>query len=391
MQTPADIVIGKVTPQPIVRTASLRADHPDAAVALARLLQPEDLDSVILFASPRADIPALVAGAQRSMSRAHVVGCTTAGEINATGYTEGEIVAIGLPRSQFRSRAILLEQLQNIQTEELVPRLLAARNDLITEAPGWDNEFAFLMIDGMSLREDVLVAQVAAALGPIPLFGGSAGDMNRFSRTQVFAAGRAVAKAAVLVLVRTRCPIRVFRSDHFAPLDRQMVVTRADPDARIVSEINGAPAGPEYARILGKDPAQIDTFTFASHPVVVKVGGQHHVRAIQRVAPSGDLHFFSAIGEGLVLTLAGSEDMPTHLERELTALAKGVAPDIVLGCDCLLRRLEAEQKQMTGALSTILARHRVRGFSTYGEQHGAMHVNQTLTGVAIYPPPKDSP
>jgi len=26
------------------------------------------------------------------------------------------------------------------------------------------------------------------------------------------------------------------------------------------------------------------------------------------------------------------------------------------------------------------------GFSTYGEQLNSMHVNQTLTGVAFYPP-----
>jgi hypothetical protein len=26
------------------------------------------------------------------------------------------------------------------------------------------------------------------------------------------------------------------------------------------------------------------------------------------------------------------------------------------------------------------------GFSTYGEQVNSMHVNQTMTGVALYPP-----
>jgi hypothetical protein len=33
-----------------------------------------------------------------------------------------------------------------------------------------------------------------------------------------------------------------------------------------------------------------------------------------------------------------------------------------------------------------LVKHNVRGFSTYGEQIGSIHVNQTFTGVAIYPP-----
>ena len=41
---------------------------------------------------------------------------------------------------------------------------------------------------------------------------------------------------------------------------------------------------------------------------------------------------------------------------------------------------------MTNALSGILSENRVIGFSTYGEQVNSMHVNQTLTGVAIYPP-----
>jgi len=34
----------------------------------------------------------------------------------------------------------------------------------------------------------------------------------------------------------------------------------------------------------------------------------------------------------------------------------------------------------------VLRRHNVRGFSTYGEQLGALHVNHTMTGVAFYPP-----
>ena len=38
------------------------------------------------------------------------------------------------------------------------------------------------------------------------------------------------------------------------------------------------------------------------------------------------------------------------------------------------------------AISEVLSRHSVVGFSTYGEQIGPMHVNQTMTGVAFYAP-----
>jgi hypothetical protein len=178
----------------------------------------------------------------------------------------------------------------------------------------------------------------------------------------------------------------VFKTEHLAPTDVRMVVTGADPARRIVHEINAEPAAREYARILGKDPDQLSTFTFAAHPVVVRIGDQHHVRAIQRVAENGDLVFFSAIDEGVVLTLAEPENMVTHLDRELRRLAAEETPDAIIGCDCILRRVEAQQKQQTGAISRLLSQHRVVGFSTYGEQVASMHVNQTLTGVAIYPP-----
>jgi len=34
----------------------------------------------------------------------------------------------------------------------------------------------------------------------------------------------------------------------------------------------------------------------------------------------------------------------------------------------------------------LLARYRVAGFNTYGEQHSGMHVNQTFVGMALMPP-----
>ena len=118
----------------------------------------------------------------------------------------------------------------------------------------------------------------------------------------------------MLVQFRSRCPVEVFKTDHLVPTETRMVVTSADPARRIVREINAEPAAREYARLLGKDPEQLSAFTFAAHPVVVRIGGQHHVRAIQRVAENGDLIFFSAIDEGVILTLADPSDMIAHLE-----------------------------------------------------------------------------
>jgi hypothetical protein len=230
------------------------------------------------------------------------------------------------------------------------------------------------------------VATLAAGLGPVPLFGGSAGDGHRFRQTLIALEGEILHHAAVLCMIRTDCEVEVFTLNHLRPGDTRMVVTEADPKRRIVRQINAEPAAREYARILGKDPEQLSTFTFAAHPVVVRFGGTHHVRAIQRMLDNGDLVFFSAIDEGLVLTLAEPEDMAVHLDRELGRISRGRQPEAIWVCDCILRRVEAEQTQQTRALSAVLAKNRVVGFSTYGEQFNGMHVNQTMTGIAIFAP-----
>lgn len=372
----------------LVQIADAAADDPAAADRLAAALLPgPSLALVVLFVAPQASAAAVLAGVQARLGAGvPVVGCTTAGEI-AGGYAEGRIVAVGLPAAHFAAETLLIPDLGALDPDPLIGGLIRARGALARARPDWDHEFAFLMVDGLSAKEDALTAALAAGLGPVPLFGGSAADGTRFRETLVLHGGRALRHAAVVALVRTHCPVRVFKTDHLHPTATRMVVTEADPARRIVRRINAEPAALEYARLVGKDPAQLSPFTFAAHPVVVRIGGRHHVRAIRQVEPNGDLVFYSAIDEGLVLTLAEPADMVAHLSAELSALAAPVPPAAILACDCVLRRMEAQEKQLSGRLSDLLRAHNVVGFSTYGEQFNAMHVNQTLTGVAIYPPP----
>ncbi len=373
---------------PLVCTASVSARAPDAAQQLRAALGPGPFAQVIVFISPEADLTALNQQLQQAFAQDLVIGCTTAGEISAQGYAEGEIVAVALPCAHFATDCLLIPDLTAIDPQALIGQLIRRRAALTAAHEGWDHEFAFLLVDGLSTREDELTSALASGLGPLPLFGGSAGDGTNFAATFILYQGQVLGNAAVLMLTRTDCRVRVFNLDHLVPTDRRMVVTEADPRRRIVRQINAEPAAREYARLLGKDPGQLTTFTFAAHPVVVRIGGKHHVRAIQRVDENGDLIFFSAIDEGLVLTLAEPQDMVAHLDHELSRLSEGGAPAAILACDCILRRMEALEKQKYGALSKVLQDHNVVGFSTYGEQWNSMHVNQTMTGVAIYPPPE---
>ena len=55
----------------------------------------------------------------------------------------------------------------------------------------------------------------------------------------------------------------------------------------------------------------------------------------------------------------------------------------MLTCDCILRSLEIVESGLTDRVGDILAANNAVGFNTYGEQFCGVHINQTLTGVAL--------
>lgn len=374
----------------IIKTADVPCVTEDPLHKIVETLGEGPFALVILFVAPCADFSKVEGKSLDIFGDTPVIGCTTAGEITCDGYSERNIVAIGFPASHFNASLNFISNVETLETQPIIDSIIRNRKRMAHLNPSWDHEFNFLLVDGLSRQEDKITSELAVGLGPVPLFGGSAGDGIDFNDTFIFYKGKRHKSAAILTQFRTRCPIKVFKTDHLVPTEQRMVVTKADPQNRVVSELNAAPAAREYARILGKDPEQLTAFTFAAHPVVVRIGGQHHVRAIQQVAENGDLVFFSAIDEGLVLTLAEPMNMVDHLNSEFAKLSEHKKPDAILACDCILRRLEAQEKQMTGALSRAMHENNVIGFSTYGEQYNSMHVNQTMTGVAIYAP-EDAP
>jgi hypothetical protein len=374
----------------IVRRAeSLERDTATSVAEAAAALGPGPFALVMLFLGRGHDPVAAGEAVARHFPREAVIGCTTAGEIGVSGYLDGAVAAVGLPISHFRASLLTIDDVAGFE-EAPVAEVLRLRGALANRAPTWVNEFAFMLADGLSMKEDRIVAALAPALGTTPLFGGSAGDGLRFERTFVLAGGAFRPNRAVVAFIRTACRIKVFRFDHLVPTGHRMVVTDADPAQRVVRELNAEPAARAYARALGRDPDQLSAFTFAAHPVAVRVGDRHHVCSIQRVEPNGDLRFFTAIDEGLVLTLAEGRDILQHLEQSLAELAPDEPPDAIIACDCILRRLEVEERQAVQPVSAALSRYRVIGFNGYGEQMNMLHVNQTFTGVAIFAP-SDAP
>jgi hypothetical protein len=373
---------------PARRGFSAAADPAEAVSELLQQVGQPDMALVVFFASPSYDRAGLAEAIRAQLPGIEVIGCTTAGEITSDGYRENTIAGVSFGRADYKATIRLISDLDRFRMEAgsiVVHELLGDLGLAPPTARSVPNQiFGMLLIDGLSRQEEAVVSSISRFLDPVPLFGGSAGDGLDFGVTWVFADGAFHTNAAVIALIETDHPFTVFKLDHFRPTDKKMVVTEADPVRRLVMEINAEPAAPAYAKMVGLDEHELNPMTFAAYPVVVRVGGEYHVRSIQKVEEDGSLRFYCGIDEGLVLTVADGDDIAMNLDQALTRVAAELGSvDLILGCDCILRRLEAEQKQKSLEVSQVLKRHGVVGFNTYGEQYRSMHVNQTFTGVAI--------
>jgi len=371
----------------MIRTAMSEARLAETvAQDLARQLIHPHLGFVLFFCSAEYDLPALGDALQQYFGGVRLVGCTSAGEITAQGYSRSCVSAIGFDHRSFSIACELIDEMERfslIDAQQLVERLgSACRSNSL--APIKDHSFALTLLDGLSSREEQVLAALSAAFGSIPHFGGSAGDDNHLSDTHVYYDGRFHSGAAIVVLVNTWLDFEVFTTHHILPNGEKLVVTRADSNGRRVFELNAEPAAEEYARLIGVPVAELDHRLFAAHPLAVRINEQYYVRSIQKVNDDLSLTFYCAVENGIVLTAMKPGPLMPNLEALFRRLEQRLGPPLLtIGCDCFLRRLEIEANGVNEQVSAFLRRQQVIGFNTYGEQFNGMHINQTFTGVAI--------
>ena len=346
---------------------------------------------IIAFFSIEHDPAILIDALRTSFPDTTVSGCSTAGEVGPLGMTQGGLVLIAFPEHGFR---VLSEVIPNIDTGGVERASEIARRLKMQMIGGGsrvikNNIFALVLIDGLSNKEETLIAAVHMSLDDIELIGGSAGDGLAFCNTALIHRNALIRGSAILFVIESTTPFSVFKTQNFEPTPIKLVVTAADPENRIVYELNAEPAAREYAAAIGLMPNDLGPFSFASYPLVVKVGRDYYCRSIRNMNSDGSLSFFCAIDEGLVFTVARPRDMVRSTLETLERIDEQLGGiHFILGFDCILRRLDAESRQVRHDVDAIYRRYGVTGFHTYGEQYNGMHLNQTLTGIAFGKPPE---
>lgn len=335
--------------------------------------------AVVFFCDGLYPLQAL-ADALAQRFRCPLLGCTSGGQIGPEGFRRDGISLLACYGTGLRLSTHLIEPLS--QAESAVERIARALADRPL-APGW-RRFGLLLVDGLHQGEERLAHALYHGLGDVPFIGGSASDEMRFEHTPVYFDGRFRSNAAVFGVFETPQPFEAFRVQHFVPRRERLVITEADPERRLVIQINGLPAAEVYAHALGVAEPALSPELLEAHPLLLRVGDELVVRAISRVTRARALLCMSAVETGVLADIGDAGAALDALRDGFEAVESRIGePALVLGCDCTLRRRQAERDDQLGAIGDLLARHRVFGFSTHGEQFNGLHINQTFTAIAV--------
>jgi hypothetical protein len=355
----------------------------EAVAHLQKTLHQDNIGGITFFCSDKYDLDLLTDELNNAFN-CPIIGCTTAGEIGTTYQNDG-IVAASFSADAFNFNIKTIHELENFDTAK-ARKLTDEIEQELQFSDTYDSKkmFGFLLIDGLSMMEEHTTANLHAALSGVDIIGGSAGDSLTFTKTAVFSGNKFQTGTAAIALIETKVPFKVFKSQHYTPSDLEMIITEADPEKRIVYEIDGGPAATELAEIIGIEKEQLTMEVYSTYPLMLQVGDEWYVRSIQSYHDDNSLSFACAIDTGLPLTVGKCEGLTQSLEKqveEITDEFKSI--ELTLGFDCIHRRMEILETGVQEEVESILRHLNFTGFSTYGEQFNSIHVNQTLTGVVL--------
>ncbi|MEN6348775.1 MAG: FIST N-terminal domain-containing protein [Syntrophomonas sp.] len=349
----------------------------EAVLDIKTKLQDFDAKMLIFFASSNYDPDLISKALYESFGSIDMLGCSTAGEITSGKMLKNSIVVMA-----FNAQAIedlKIEIVEKVKSDcDITGAFKAFEQHFNTPMADLDytKYVGIILVDGLSGCEEKIMDTIGDKTN-ITFIGGSAGDDLKFTQTYVYANGKTYSEAAILAVVKPTAGFDIIKTQSFKALDKKLVATKVNPEAREIIEFNNLPAVQAYAEAVGAAVEDAANY-FMSNPVGLIYGDEIYVRSPQRVE-STNMIFYCNILEGMDVSILESTD----IVRDTKAAIDDKVRDLgkisgIIDFHCILRTLELEQKSKTDDYGKVFGEIPTIGFSTYGEEYIG-HINQTST------------
>jgi hypothetical protein len=377
-----------------------RSNDRDAASAghsaAHQALQAADARLLVVFASEAYDLRRLLDAINERSGGVPLVGCSTAGEIAASGPEDASVVVTAIGGSDFS----VATHAASCESERLreAGAAVAATVESVGTRP---HRVLLLLTDGLAGDQQEVVRGAYGVVGAaVPLVGGCAGDDLKMRATYQLHGGDVLSDAVVGAAIGSEAPFGIGVRHGWRRVGEPMLVTKSAGNR--VHRLDDEPALDVYLKRLGapadawRDHAAFTRFSL-THPLgLSRRAGEDQVRFIGEAdfddrslgciaeVPQGGLAWFMEGDDASVLqaTEEACGDALRGLDVE--------RPLGVLAFDCIARRGvlgDAGIKTEVDRVTTMAAGAPVAGFYTYGEIARTRGVtgfhNQTLVVLAV--------
>lgn len=360
------------------------------------LLDADDAKLLLVFCSDAYDLPAVLGEIKARAGDVPLVGCTTAGEIGASGPRDASVVVAALGGDGFK-----VETASATGASQDLRQAGAAVARCVPDDEQLPHRVLLLLTDGLAGDQQEIVRGAYGVVGAgVPLVGGCAGDDLKMARTFQLCDDQVLTNAVVGAGIASEAPLGIGVRHGWRRVGEPMLVTASAGNR--VHSLDDRPALDVYLEHLSTDAPNDDVEGWLArvaltHPLgVSRPSGEDQVRFIG----GGDFadRSLSCIAEvpqgALVWIMEGDADSvlaaTDAAAGDSLATLGGRPPLGMLAFDCIARRdvLGGEGiKSEVRRLADLADGAPVAGFYSYGEiarTHGmrGFH-NQTLVVLSI--------
>ncbi|MCT4604642.1 MAG: FIST C-terminal domain-containing protein [Marinisporobacter sp.] len=360
-----------------------------AVQEIIKKIDQENIKLVMFFVSPIYDFEYVSKEIHNKFSNCEVIGATTAGEIYNKGFDDDGLLAISISSKEMKVKSIMIESgnqhpiLYKDQLSEAMKSVGLDPNSSNISRQG----FGIGLFNGAFCLEEKLLSVIYAVIKDydFKIVGGSAGDGLNFKSTLISHNGKAIHDGCVVTFVKTDMPFYIKKENIFTQSGKTMIATKVNVRNRVIYELNGKPASTEYARVLGVPERDLNKY-FTINPLGRMIGDEIFIATPTEIGPDKSITLFAQILPNSIVDILEPTDPKAVLHETLSEVKENVPNlKLVIAFNCLLRTLYFKEKKLTSDLTNIFNQYvpLLCGFSSYGEQFGKFHMNETLTILAL--------
>ncbi|MCO1604279.1 sensor domain-containing diguanylate cyclase [Desulfosporosinus nitroreducens] len=360
---------------------SAKSSEEEAVLDIKKQLEGIGVKLLIYFASSNFDQDRLSNSMQKAFKDCIVFGCSTAGEIVNRHFLKNSVVAMAFNSKIFSDAKVeVIEQMSENLSVEAAFKSFEQYYQESSYKMEASRYVGLVLIDGISMKEENVMDQIGNRTN-VYFIGGSAGDDLKYSKTFVYANGKAYTDSAVLVLLKMNVDAEfgIIKTQSFKALDHVLIANKVNEATREVIEFNNRPAISAYASAVHASSVEEAQNYFMSNPVGLVIGENNILVRTPLLRNGTSIQFACKILEGMEVKLLEStniiEDTKNALEKKMNEFGK---IEGIINFHCIMRTLELEKKNLVKEYGELFSGVPTIGFSTYGEEYIG-HINQTST------------